>query len=121
MGQTGPLYTMRELATDAQDPSLLADAISGGRPGARRDTAEMYVKRLQDLEAAATSFDGVEKAYAIQAGREVRIMVQPQRIDDVQASKLAHDVAQKIHDTMIYPGQIKVTVVRETRSFGIAK
>jgi ribonuclease Y len=98
-----------------------ADAISGGRPGARRDTAEMYVKRLQDLEATATSFDGVEKAYAIQAGREVRIMVQPKRIDDVQAAKLAHDVAQKIQDTMIYPGQIKVTVVRETRAVGLAK
>ena len=98
-----------------------ADAISGGRPGARRDTAEMYVKRLQDLEATATSFDGVEKAYAIQAGREVRIMVQPKKIDDVQASKLAHDVAQKIQDTMIYPGQIKVTVVRETRAVGLAK
>jgi ribonuclease Y len=98
-----------------------ADAISGGRPGARRDTAEMYVKRLQDLEATATSFDGVEKAYAIQAGREVRVMVQPKRIDDVQAAKLAHDVAQKIQDTMIYPGQIKVTVVRETRAVGLAK
>ena len=98
-----------------------ADAISGGRPGARRDTAEMYVKRLQDLESTATSFDGVEKAYAIQAGREVRIMVQPRKVDDVQAAKLAHDVAQKIQDTMIYPGQIKVTVVRETRAVGLAK
>ena len=98
-----------------------ADAISGGRPGARRDTAEMYVKRLQELESTATSFDGVEKAYAIQAGREVRIMVQPKKVDDVQAAKLAHDVAQKIQDTMIYPGQIKVTVVRETRAVGLAK
>ena len=98
-----------------------ADAISGGRPGARRDTAEMYVKRLQELESTATSFEGVEKAYAIQAGREVRIMVQPKKVDDVQAAKLAHDVAQKIQDTMIYPGQIKVTVVRETRAVGLAK
>lgn len=98
-----------------------ADAISGGRPGARRDTVEMYVKRLQELEETATSFDGVDKAYAIQAGREVRIMVAPQKIDDVGASKLAHDVAKKIQDTMIYPGQVKVTVVRETRSVGIAK
>ena len=98
-----------------------ADAISGGRPGARRDTAELYVKRLQGLEECANGFDGVEKSYAIQAGREVRIMVRPDKIDDIEAAKLAHDVSKKIQDTMIYPGQIKVTVIRETRSVDYAK
>jgi ribonuclease Y len=98
-----------------------ADAISGARPGARRDTAELYVKRLQDLEAAANSFEGVEKTFAIQAGREVRILVKPERVDDINAAKLAHDVAKKIQDTLVYPGQIKVTVVRETRSVSYAK
>jgi len=98
-----------------------ADAISGARPGARRDTAELYVKRLQDLEAAANSFEGVEKSFAIQAGREVRILVKPERVDDINAAKLAHDVAKKIQDTLVYPGQIKVTVVRETRSVSYAK
>ena len=98
-----------------------ADAISGGRPGARRDTVELYVKRMKELEDAAYSFEGVAKAYAIQAGREVRIMVKPAKVDDVAASKLAHDVAKKIHDTLIYPGQVKVIVVRETRATGLAK
>ena len=97
-----------------------ADAISGARPGARRDTAELYVKRLQDLETCANSFPGVEKSFAIQAGREVRILVKPHEVDDLRAAKLAHDVAEKIHDTMIYPGQIKVTVIRETRASGMA-
>ena len=98
-----------------------ADAISGGRPGARRDTAEMYVKRLKGLEECASGFEGVEKSYAIQAGREVRIMVKPDKIDDVQAAKLAHDVSKKIQDTLIYPGQIKITVIRETRAVEYAK
>jgi len=98
-----------------------ADAISGARPGARRDTVEMYVKRLQGLEECANSFEGVERSFAIQAGREVRILVQPEKIDDVMASKLAHDVAKRIEETLIYPGQIKVTVVRETRSIEYAK
>ena len=98
-----------------------ADAISGARPGARRDTVEMYVKRLEELETVANSFDGVEKSYAIQAGRAVRLMVKPERLDDLGAAKLAHDVAQKIHDTLIYPGQVKITVVRETRNVQYAK
>ena len=97
-----------------------ADAISGSRPGARRDTAELYVKRLQELEECANSFPGVEKSFAIQAGREVRILVKPHEVDDMRAAKLAHDVAEKIQDTMIYPGQIKVTVIRETRASGMA-
>jgi len=98
-----------------------ADAISGARPGARRDSVEMYVKRLEGIEEAANSFPGVEKSYAIQAGREVRIMVKPHEVDDVQAAKLAHDVAKRIQETVIYPGQVKVIVVRETRSIEYAK
>ncbi|MBI2867426.1 MAG: ribonuclease Y [Chloroflexi bacterium] len=98
-----------------------ADAISGARPGARRDSVERYVKRLQDLEKVAAGFPGVEKTYAIQAGREVRIMVKPEQVDDVGSSKLAHDIAKKIEDTLVFPGQIKVTVVRETRATTYAK
>jgi ribonuclease Y len=98
-----------------------ADAISGARPGARRDSVEMYVKRLEGIEEAANSFPGVEKSYAIQAGREVRIMVKPHEVDDLQAAKLAHDVAKRIQETVIYPGQVKVIVVRETRSVEYAK
>ena len=81
----------------------------------------MYVKRLQELEECANSFDGVQKCYAIQAGREVRIMVQPDRLDDVEASKLAHDVSKKIEESVVYPGQIKITVIRETRATSYAK
>src|SRR5947209_5638204 len=92
-----------------------ADAISASRPGARKETAEMYIKRLEGLERIATSFPGVEKAYAIQAGREVRVLVRPTDIDDLAAQALARDVAKKIEDEMEYPGQIKVTVLRETR------
>ncbi len=98
-----------------------ADAISGARPGARRDSIEHYVKRLQALEDVATSFKGVEKAYAIQAGREVRIMVKPEEIDDIGALKMARDIVKKIEDNLIYPGQIRVTVIRETRAIEYAK
>lgn len=98
-----------------------ADAISGARPGARREVLETYVKRIEDLERIATSFIGVEKAYAIQAGREVRIIVYHEEVDDAQSSVLAKDVAKKIEQEMTYPGQIKITVVRETRSTEFAK
>lgn len=98
-----------------------ADAISAARPGARRDTLEHYIKRLEALEGVASGFDGVEKCFAIQAGREVRIMVKPQSIDDVGAAKLARDIVKKIEDTLVYPGQIKVTVIRETRSIEYAR
>jgi len=98
-----------------------ADAISASRPGARKETAEMYVKRLENLERIATSFTGVEKAYAIQAGREVRVIVRPADIDDTAAQNLARDVAKKIEDEMEYPGQIKVTVLRETRVIEYAR
>ncbi len=98
-----------------------ADAISGARPGARREPLEGYVKRLENLEALAKSFEGVAKTYAIQAGREVRVVVEHDKIDDLVAEKLAHDIAAKIESEMEYPGQIKVTVIREVRKIGYAK
>lgn len=98
-----------------------ADAISAARPGARRETLETYIKRLEKLEGIADSFEGVDKAYAIQAGREIRIMVKPDRIDDVMAVRVAHDIVKKIESEMEYPGQIKVTVIRETRAVDYAK
>jgi ribonucrease Y len=98
-----------------------ADAISGARPGARRESLEGYVKRLEKLEAVAKSFEGVAKTYAIQAGREVRVMVEHDRIDDALADQLANDIAEKIQQEMEYPGQIKITVIREKRSIAFAK
>jgi len=98
-----------------------ADAISGARPGARRDSVEIYLKRLEDLERIAGSFDGVEKSYAIQAGRELRIFVMPTKIDDLSAMKLARDIAKKIESEMKYPGEIKVNVIRETRAIEYAR
>ncbi|MBI2793175.1 MAG: ribonuclease Y [Ignavibacteria bacterium] len=98
-----------------------ADSISGSRPGARRESLENYIKRLQQLEEIATSFDGVTKTYAIQAGREVRVMIEPDRIDDLRADQIANDIAGRIESEMEYPGQIKVTVIRERRSVAIAK
>jgi len=98
-----------------------ADAISGARPGARRETGTNYIKRLQQLEEIATSFKGVEKSYAIQAGREVRVMVKPEQVDDNQALFLAKDIAKKIESELEYPGQIKVNVIREWRAIEYAK
>lgn len=98
-----------------------ADAISGARPGARREPIEGYAKRLETLETLAKSFDGVVKTYAIQAGREVRVIVEHEKIDDIYAEKLAADIAQKIESEMEYPGQIKVTVIREVRKVSYAK
>lgn len=98
-----------------------ADSISGARPGARRESLENYIKRLQQLEEIATSFDGVTKTFAIQAGREVRVIIEPDRIDDLRADQLANDIAGRIETEMEYPGQIRVTVVRERRSVAIAK
>ena len=98
-----------------------ADALSGGRPGARRESLERYLQRLEALENVANSFSGVEKSYAIQAGREIRIMVKPVEVDDIGALRLTRDIVKKIEETLEYPGQIKVTVIRETRSVEYAK
>jgi len=92
-----------------------ADAISGARPGARRDTAENYVKRLQELEGVATSFDGVEKAFALSAGREVRVFVYPDKVSDLEAEKMARNIADQIEKDLKYPGEIKITLIRENR------
>jgi ribonuclease Y len=98
-----------------------ADAISGGRPGARRESLEAYVKRLERLEEIATAHEGVEKVFAMQAGREIRVMVKPDRIDDIQAQVIARNVAKQVEDELTYPGQIRVTVVRESRATEFAR
>jgi ribonucrease Y len=99
----------------------IADGISGGRPGARRESLETYIKRLERLEEICTSYPGVEKVYAMQAGREVRVMVKPDDIDDLSAQVMARDIAKQVEEELQYPGQIKITVVRETRSVEFAK
>ncbi|MBI3740986.1 MAG: ribonuclease Y [Chloroflexi bacterium] len=100
---------------------IAADAISGARPGARRESLEQYLKRVQALEEMANSFEGVQQSYAIQAGREIRIIVKPEHIDDLGAINLSKQIAKKVEDNLEYPGQIKVTVIRETRSIEFAK
>ena len=99
----------------------LADAISAGRPGARRDTLEIYIKRLQKIEEIVNGYEGIKQSFAVQAGREVRVIVQSEMFDDLASQKLARDIAKKIEDELDYPGQIKVTVVREFRTTEIAK
>ena len=112
-----------DVPMDSPYPVLVqaADAISGARPGARREPLEAYVKRLQQLEELADSFKGVNKAYAIQAGREIRVIVENESLDDLGSSILAGDIADKIEKEMQYPGQIKVTVIRESRATEYAK
>jgi ribonuclease Y len=99
----------------------VCDAISGARPGARRQVAESYMQRLKDLEDLSLSFDGVTKAYAIHAGRELRVMVESERVTDAQAAQISFDITQKIQNEMTYPGQVKVTVIREMRAVNVAK
>ncbi len=99
----------------------IADAVSAGRPGARRDTLEIYIKRLKQLEEIASSYEGIKQSFAVQAGREVRVIVQPNVFDDVASAKLARDIVKRIEDEMEYPGQIRVTVIREARVVEVAK
>ena len=112
---------------EVEQQSLLApivqvcDAISGARPGARREVVEAYIKRLNDLEQLALSYPGVIKTYAIQAGRELRVIVGADKLDDAETEKLSAVLAQRIQDELTYPGQVKITVIRETRSVSFAK
>ena len=98
-----------------------ADAVSAARPGARKETLDAYIKRLEKLEEIANSYKGVERTYAIQAGREVRVMVEPEVVDEAATTVLAHDIAHRIENEMQYPGQVKVVVIRESRAVGVAK
>jgi ribonuclease Y len=97
------------------------DAISGARPGARREIMQQYIQRIKDLETLAMSYNGVEKAYAIQAGRELRVIVEADKVSDAESDKLSFEMAQRIQTEMVYPGQIKVTVIREKRAVNVAR
>jgi ribonuclease Y len=101
--------------------TIVADAISGSRPGARRESLDQYIKRLEALEAVANAFPGVDKSFAIQAGREIRIIVKPEEVDDLGASRMAKEISRRIQESLDYPGQVKVTVIRERRSVEYAK
>jgi len=127
-GESAPVVHAVAAHHNEEEPRTLvailvqaADAISASRPGARRESLESYVKRLEKLEEIASSFQGVEKSYALQAGREIRIMVEPERLNDNEAAVLARDVTKRIEDELEYPGQIKVTVLREKRIVEYAK
>ena len=117
----GAHHEETEMTTILAPIIQVADAISGARPGARREVIESYIKRLKDLENIGQSYPGVVKAYAIQAGRELRVIVGAEQVSDAQAEKLSSDIAQKIQNEMTYPGQVKITVIRETRSVAFAK
>jgi ribonuclease Y len=101
--------------------TIVADSISGSRPGARRESLDHYLKRLEALEAVANGFPGVDKSFAIQAGREVRIIVKPEEVDDLGAARMAKEISKRIQESLDYPGQVKVTVIRERRSVEYAK
>jgi ribonuclease Y len=113
----------REIEQDSVEAVIVeaADAISGARPGARRESLEQYLKRIRALEEVANSFSGVSQSYALQAGREIRVIVLPEDIDDLESTRLARSIAKKIEEGIQYPGQIKVTVIRETRAVDYAK
>jgi ribonuclease Y len=100
---------------------IVADALSGSRPGARRESLDQYLKRLEALETVANGFPGVEKSFAIQAGREVRIIVKPEEVDDLGAQRMAKEISKRIQESLDYPGQVKVTVIRERRAIEYAK
>ena len=117
----GSHHEEMEMTTTLSPLVLVADAISGARPGARREVIESYIKRLRGMEDLAASYPGVTKSYAIQAGRELRVIVGAEEVSDDQAARLSTEIAQRIQDEMTYPGQVKITVIRETRSVAIAK
>lgn len=110
-----------EMTTMLSPVIQVCDAISGARPGARRQVAESYMQRLRDLEDLAMNFDGVNKAFAIHAGRELRVMVESEKVNDARAAQISYDITQKIQNEMTYPGQVRVTVIRETRAVNVAK
>jgi ribonuclease Y len=117
----GAHHEEMEMTTLIAPIVMVADAISGARPGARREVIESYIKRLKGMEDLAAAYPGVTKSYAIQAGRELRVIVGAEEVNDEQAVRLSADIAQKIQDEMTYPGQVKITVIRETRSVAYAK
>ena len=115
------LTTMQVFLADPADAPRAADALSAARPGARRENVENYIKRLQKLEEVASSFNGVDNCYAIQAGREVRVMVKPEVVNDERMIPLAREICKKIEEELEYPGQIKVNIIRESRATEFAK
>jgi ribonuclease Y len=117
----GAHHEETEMASMIAPLVLVGDAISGARPGARREVIESYIKRLKGMEDLALSYPGVTKTYAIQAGRELRVIVGSEKVSDQDAEKLSQDIAHKIQDEMVYPGQVKITVIRETRAVNYAK
>jgi ribonuclease Y len=117
----GAHHDEMEMTTLISPIVQVCDALSGARPGARREVVESYIKRLKEMEDIAMAYPGVMKTYAIQAGRELRVIVGADKLDDAQSDQLSHDIAKKIQEEMTYPGQVKITVIRETRAVSYAK